>query len=64
MPFYRQLAEDELRDMDRLQAVARSGRMDPRLPASYQIPFLLRRIKQGEPLDLNTRMRSFLQRSA
>jgi DUSAM domain-containing protein len=64
VPLYREHAEKVLSQLNRLQAVAESGHVDPHLPEASQIPILLRRVQQGQPLELNEAMRAFLRRAA
>jgi DUSAM domain-containing protein len=64
VPFYRQQAENHLKEVLRLKAVAESGRVDPTLPERSQIPILLHRVWQGKALELNDEMRLFLRRAA
>jgi DUSAM domain-containing protein len=64
VPFYRQQAENHLKEVRRLKAVEESGRVDPTLPERSQIPILLRRVQQGKALALNHEMHLFLRRAA
>ncbi|HEX8700051.1 MAG TPA: DUF2379 family protein, partial [Myxococcaceae bacterium] len=64
VPLYRKHAEKVLSQLNRLQAVAESGQVDPHLPEPSQVPILLRRVQQGQPLELNEEMRAFLHRAA
>jgi DUSAM domain-containing protein len=64
VPLYREHAGKVLGQIDRLQGVAESGQADPHLPEASQVPFLLRRVQQGQPLELSEGMRAFLRRSA
>jgi len=64
VPLYRQQAENHLKEVLRLKAVAESGRVDPTLPERSQIPILLRRLGQGKALELNYEMLLFLRRAA
>jgi DUSAM domain-containing protein len=64
VPFYRKQAKDVLASIARLQKVARTGRVDPKLPDRPQLASLLYRINQGRPLKLTKGMRSFLRRAA
>ncbi|ADO68681.1 DUSAM domain-containing protein [Stigmatella aurantiaca] len=64
VPFYRQQAENVLARIARLQKVARSGRVDPKLSERSQLASLLYRINQGKPLKLTKEMRSFLRLAA
>ncbi|MBN1207675.1 MAG: DUSAM domain-containing protein [Myxococcaceae bacterium] len=64
VPLYREHAEKVLGQIDRLQVVAESGQADPHLPEASQVPSLLRRVQQGQPLELSEGMRAFLRRAA
>ncbi|MDC0712328.1 DUSAM domain-containing protein [Stigmatella sp. ncwal1] len=64
VPIYRQRAESVLHEMIRLKSVAASGQVDPKLSDRTQLPILLHRVQQGQPLELNEGMRAFLRRSA
>jgi DUSAM domain-containing protein len=64
VPHYRRIAESQLRKATRLKSVAASGQADPKLSVRAQIPVLLHRVQQGQPLELNEGMRAFLRRSA
>jgi DUSAM domain-containing protein len=64
VPLYRKQAKNMLASIARLQMVAKTGRVDPRLPASSQLAILVHRIDQGKPLKLTEGMRSFLRRAA
>jgi DUSAM domain-containing protein len=64
VPFYRQQAENHLKEVRRLKAVAERGQVDPTLPERSQIPILLYRVQQGKALELNDEMRLFLRRAA
>lgn len=64
VPFYRQQAESALKKLTRLKAVAATGQVDPKLNDRSQIPILLYRVQQGQPLELNDEMRAFLRRAA
>jgi DUSAM domain-containing protein len=64
VPLYREHAENVLSNIGRFQAVADTGQADPELPERAQLPFLLRRIRDGRPLELTNGMRAFLRRAA
>jgi DUSAM domain-containing protein len=64
VPHYRRIAESQLREATRLKSVAASGQADPKLTVRAQLPVLLRRVQQGQPLELNEGMRAFLRRAA
>lgn len=64
VPHYRRIAESELRESTRLKSVAASGQADPKLSVRVQIPVLLHRVQQGQPLELTEGMRAFLRRAA
>jgi DUSAM domain-containing protein len=64
VPAYRKQAERVLARIARLQKVATSGRVDPKLPERSQLASLLYRIDQGKPLRLTKGMCSFLRRAA
>jgi DUSAM domain-containing protein len=64
VPHYRRIAETELRESTRLKSVAASGQPDPKLSVRSQLPVLLHRVQQGQPLELTEGMRAFLRRAA
>jgi DUSAM domain-containing protein len=64
VPHYRRIAESQLRKATRLKSVAASGQADPKLSVRAQIPVLLHRVQQGQPLELNEGMCAFLRRAA
>jgi DUSAM domain-containing protein len=64
VPLYREHAENVLSNIRRLQTVFVTGLVDPQLPERSQLPFLLRRVQQGAPLELTDGMRGFLRRAA
>ncbi|MFL5349014.1 MAG: DUSAM domain-containing protein [Hyalangium sp.] len=64
VPLYRKQARNMLASIARLQKVAKTGRVDPKLPALSQLTILLHRLDQSEPLKLTEGMRSFLRRAA
>jgi DUSAM domain-containing protein len=64
VPLYRRQAEAMLREATRLKSVAASGAVDPKLSDRAQLPILLHRVQQGQPLELNEGMRAFLRRAA
>ncbi len=64
VPLYRKQAKNVLASIARLQKVAQTGRVDPKLPDRPQLASLLYRINQGRPLKLTQGMRSFLRRAA
>jgi DUSAM domain-containing protein len=64
VPHYRRIAESQLRKATRLKSVAASGQPDPKVSVRAQIPVLLHRVQQGQPLELNEGMRAFLRRAA
>jgi len=64
VPLYQEHAENVLRKLDRLKAVAASGQDDPQLPEVSQVPILLRRVQEGQALEVNDGMRVFLRRAA
>jgi DUSAM domain-containing protein len=64
VPHYRRIAESQLRKAARLKSVAASGQPDPKLSVRAQVPVLLHRVQQGQPLELTEGMRAFLRRSA
>ena len=64
VPHHRRIAEAQLRKATRLKSVAASGQADPKLSVRAQIPVLLHRVQQGQPLELTEGMRAFLRRSA
>ncbi|WP_224368684.1 DUSAM domain-containing protein [Hyalangium versicolor] len=64
VPFYRELAANSLSHIDRLQAVAESGQLDPKLPDVLQAEVLLHRVQRGKSLELTRGMGTFLRRVA
>jgi DUSAM domain-containing protein len=64
VPHYRRIAESQLREATRLKSVAASGQADPKLSVRVQLPVLLHRVQQGQPLELNEAMRAFLRQAA
>ncbi|SEM22896.1 DUSAM domain-containing protein [Stigmatella aurantiaca] len=64
VPLYRKHAKNALARIDRLQKVAASGRVDPKLSEHSQLFILLHRIHQGKPLNLTRGMRAFLRNAA
>lgn len=64
VPSYREQAENALKDLTRVAAVAASGHVDAALDDWVQLPILLRRLQQGNALELNDGMRAFLGRVA
>jgi len=64
VPHYRRIAESQLRKVTRLKLVSVSGQADPKISVREQIPVLLHRVQQGQPLELTEGMRAFLRRSA
>jgi DUSAM domain-containing protein len=64
VPLYRQQAQSALTRIDRLQKVADSGRVDPKLSGHSQLFILLHRVQQGKPLKLTHGMRAFLRHAA
>lgn len=64
VPACRKQAENVLTRIARLQKVAESGRVDPKLPERSQLASLLYRINRGKPLKLTEGMRSVLRRAA
>lgn len=64
VPLYRKQARNMLASIARLQKVAKTGRVDPKLPELSQLTILLHRFDQGKPLKLTEGMRSFLRRAA
>jgi len=64
VPLYRKRAKNVLASIARLQKVAKTGRVDPKLPTSAQLAILVHRLDQGKPLKLTEQMRSFLRSAA
>ncbi|SEU00685.1 DUSAM domain-containing protein [Stigmatella erecta] len=64
VPLYRKHATNALARIDRLDKVAASGQVDPKLPEHSQLFVLLHRVHQGKPLKLTRRMRAFLRHAA
>ena len=64
VPFYREQAENTLRQLIRLKSVAASGQVHPKVFDRAQFPILLHRVQQGKPLELTDEMRAFLRRAA
>ncbi|MFL5346194.1 MAG: DUSAM domain-containing protein [Hyalangium sp.] len=64
VPFYRELAANVLSNLGRLQKVAKTGRVDPKLSEHSQLLILLHRLDQGKPLNLTMGMRAFLRNAA
>ncbi|SET86166.1 DUSAM domain-containing protein [Stigmatella erecta] len=64
VPHYRRIAESQLRKATRLKSVAASGQADLKVSVRAQIPVLLHRVQQGQPLELTEGMVAFLRRAA
>jgi len=64
VPSYREQAENALKELTRVAAVAASGHVDASLDDWVQLPILLHRVQQGNALELNEGMRAFLRRVA
>jgi DUSAM domain-containing protein len=64
VPLYRKQARNVLASIARHQKVAKTGRVDPKLPVSSQLAILVHRLDQGKPPKLTEQMRSFLRRAA
>ncbi|MDC0706927.1 DUSAM domain-containing protein [Stigmatella sp. ncwal1] len=64
VPFYRELAANMISNLGRLQKVAKTGRVDPKLSEHSQLLILLHRLDQGKPLNLTMGMRAFLHHAA
>jgi DUSAM domain-containing protein len=64
VPSYREQAENALKELARVTAVAASGHVDSALDDWVQLPILLRRVQQGHTLELNEGMQAFLSRIA
>jgi DUSAM domain-containing protein len=64
VPSYREQAENALKELARVAAVAASGHVDTALDDWVQLPILLHRVQQGNALELNDGMRAFLCRIA
>jgi DUSAM domain-containing protein len=64
VPLYRKQAKNVLASIARLQKVAKTGRVDPKLPDRPQLAILVHRLDQGKHLRLTEGMRSFLRRAA
>lgn len=64
VPFYRELAANMSSNLGWLQKVAKTGRVDPKLPEHSQLLILLHRLDQGKPLNLTKEMRAFLRNAA
>lgn len=64
VPSYREQAENALKELSRVAAVAASGHVDAALDDWVQLPILLHRVQQGNALELNDGMHAFLFRVA
>ncbi|MDC0710057.1 DUSAM domain-containing protein [Stigmatella sp. ncwal1] len=64
VPLYRKQAQNVLASIARLQKVAKTGQVDPKLPDRPQLSVLVQRLDQGKPLKLTEGMHSFLRRAA
>jgi DUSAM domain-containing protein len=64
VPLYRKRAKNVLASIARLQKVAKTGRVDPKLSEHSQLLILLHRLDQGMPLNLTMGMRAFLRHAA
>lgn len=64
VPFYRELAANMTSNLGRLQKVAKTGRVDPKLSGHSQLLVLLHRLDQGKPLNLTLGMRALLRHAA
>lgn len=64
VPLYRKRAKNVLARIARLQKVAKTGRVDPKLSEHSQLLILLQRLDQGKPLNLTVGMRAFLRHAA
>jgi DUSAM domain-containing protein len=64
VPLYRKQAQNVLASITRLQKVAETGRVDPKLPDRPLLAIFVQRLDQGKPLKLTEGMSSFLRRTA
>jgi DUSAM domain-containing protein len=64
VPSYRDQAENSLKELTRVAAVAATGHVEAALDDWVQLPILLHRVQQGNALELNDGMRAFLYRIA
>ncbi|MDC0713562.1 DUSAM domain-containing protein [Stigmatella sp. ncwal1] len=64
VPLYRKHAKKALANLARLQKVATSGRVDPKLSEHSQLFILLHRLDQGKHLKPTKGMRAFLRHAA
>jgi DUSAM domain-containing protein len=64
VPFYREQAENALKELTHVASVAASGRVDGTLGDWVQLPILLNWVQQGNVLELDEGMRTFLLRTA
>lgn len=64
VPLYRQRLENELRTLARLQTVAASGQVDPKVNDWVQLPALVLRVRRSLPLELTEDLRAYVQRAA
>ena len=62
--FYREQAEIGLWTLARLQVVADSGRVNPKVNDRVQLPVLVQRVRRGLPLELTEDLCAFVRRAA